>query len=74
MNSLPVVYDRSVVSPASSAGHVKTLSGTETAVVREAANDGSAEANVSIFRNPLWIMPIGMGVFFAFAAAVIALG
>ena len=60
MNSLPVVYKS-----------VKTLSGTVP--VREAMDDGSAQANVSIFRNPLWIMPIGMGVFFAIAAAVMAL-
>jgi hypothetical protein len=69
MNSLPVVYDPSVASSASSAGRAKTLSAAGIA----AANDETAEANAHTARNPLWIMPIGMGVFFALAAAVLAL-
>jgi hypothetical protein len=34
----------------------------------------TAEANVSTVRNPLWIIAIGMAVFFAAAVAVAALG
>jgi len=61
MNSQPVVYDPSAALSASSAR-------------RAAANDGTAEANVNTVRNPLWMMAIGMAVFFAAAVAVAALG
>jgi len=51
-----------------------TLRTATTAHVRAAANDATAEVNVITVRNPLWIIAIGMAVFFAAAAAVMALG
>jgi len=51
-----------------------TLPAAATAAARAAANDDAALPNVSAFRDPLWIMPIGLAVFLAAAAAVIALG
>jgi hypothetical protein len=51
-----------------------TLRTVTTAHVRAAANDATAEVNVITVRNPLWIIAIGMAVFFAAAAAVMALG
>ena len=69
MSSLPVVYDPSAASAARSAAGATPLPAAAIA----AANDETAAVNVNT-DNPLWIMPIGMAVFFAAAAAVIALG
>ena len=74
MNSLPVVYDPSGASSARSAGRAMTLPAAAIADARAAANDETTEANAHAVGNPLWIMPIGMAVFFAATAAVIALG
>ena len=74
MKSLPVAHDSSAASSASSAGRAMTLRTATTAHVRAAANDATAEVNVITVRNPLWIIAIGMAVFFAAAAAVMALG
>ena len=71
MSSLPVVSDPSA---ARSAAGATTLPAAAIAAARAAANDEAAPAKVSVFRDPLWIMPLGMAVFFAAAAAVIALG
>jgi len=74
MSSLPVVYDPSAASAARSAAGATTLPAAAIAAARAAANDETAAVNVNTVANPLWIMPIGMAVFFAAAAAVIALG
>jgi hypothetical protein len=78
MNSLPVVYDPSVASSASSAGRAVTLSApaiTAPAIADAgaAANDEAEDANANTISNPLWIIAIGMGFFFALVAAVTAL-
>jgi len=73
MSSLPVVYDPSAASAARSAAGATPLPAAAIAAAHAAANDETAAVNVNT-DNPLWIMPIGMAVFFAAAAAVIALG
>jgi hypothetical protein len=45
--------------------------------LESAANDVAAvvhESDLELFKNPLWIMAIALGVFCAFTASVIALG
>jgi len=74
MSSLPVVYDPSAASAARSAAGATPLPAAAIAAAHAAANDETAAVNVNTVANPLWIMPIGMAVFFAAAAAVIALG
>jgi hypothetical protein len=41
---------------------------------RAAANDESATEDPNVFRNPLWIIAIAMGCFFAVTGSIIALG
>ena len=60
MNSQPDVYDPFAASSASSTRRATTQVAT-------------ADARAAV-RNPLWIIAIGMAVFFAAAVAVAALG
>ena len=45
--------------------------------LQSAANDAEVvehKSDLELFKNPLWIMAIALGVFCAFTASVIALG
>jgi hypothetical protein len=41
---------------------------------RPAANDDADRTPIDLFKDPLWLLAMAMGVFFALVAALIAAG
>jgi hypothetical protein len=67
------VQTRPVATPAGSGTAARTAAEPAIAAARAAANGNTAATNPYAIRNPLWVIVIGMAVFFAVAASVTAL-
>jgi hypothetical protein len=73
MNSPAVASRRPVESRTASATPLSDRAATRVSA-RAAANDDAARSPIDIFKDPLWMIAIAMGIFFGVAALILALG